>query len=70
MVGIEVEASQVGGGGHSKEGSKSISIQGQMEEELERIGVRPNKVGVEKWVGRKRRGAWPKKKKKVCPLFW
>jgi hypothetical protein len=41
-----------------------------MEEELERIGVRPNKVGVEKWVGRKRRGAWPKKKKKVCPLFW
>jgi hypothetical protein len=24
------------------------SIQGQMEEEVERIGVRPNKVGVEK----------------------
>jgi hypothetical protein len=51
MVGMEIETSWVGGGGHSKEGSKSSSIQGQMEEEVERIGVRPNKVGVEKEGG-------------------
>lgn len=48
---MEVEASRVGGGGHSKEGSKSSSIQGQMEEEVEKIGVRPSKVGIEKKGG-------------------
>ncbi len=45
---MEAEASQVGGGSHSKEGSMSSSTQGQMEEEVERIGVRLSKVGVEK----------------------
>ncbi len=45
---MEAKASWVGGGSHSKEGSMNSSIQGQMEEEVERIGVRPNKVGVEK----------------------
>jgi hypothetical protein len=66
---MEVEASRVGGGGHSEKGSKSSSIQGQMEEEVEKIGVRPSNVGIEKKrVGRKRRGACPKKKKKVCLL--
>jgi hypothetical protein len=48
---MEVEASRVGGGGHSKEGSKSSSIQGQMEEKVEKIGVRPSKVGIEKKGG-------------------
>ncbi len=48
MVGMEVEASQVGGGGHSMEGSKSSFTQRKMEEEVERIGVRPSKIGIEK----------------------
>jgi hypothetical protein len=48
---MEAEASRVGGASHSKEGSMSSSTQGQMEEKVERIGVRLSKVGVEKEGG-------------------
>lgn len=44
---MEVEASQVGDGGYSREDFSS-SIQRQMEEEVQKIGVRPSKVGVKK----------------------
>ncbi len=36
---MEVEASQVGDGSYSSEGSRSSSIQRQMEEEVQKIGV-------------------------------
>jgi hypothetical protein len=45
---MEVEASQVGDGGYSRGGFRSSSIQRQMEEEVQKIGVRPSKVGVKK----------------------
>jgi hypothetical protein len=51
MVGMEAEASRVGDGDHSKEGSRSSSIQGQMEEKVKIIGVGPSKVGIEKEGG-------------------
>jgi hypothetical protein len=44
---MEVEASQVGDGDYSREGSRNNSPQRQMEEEVERIGAKPSKVGVE-----------------------
>jgi hypothetical protein len=45
------EASRVGGGAHSKEGFGSSSIQAQMEEKVEIIGVRPSEVGIGKEGG-------------------
>jgi hypothetical protein len=41
IVGMEVEASRVGGDGCSREGSKSSSTQRQMEEEVQKISVKP-----------------------------
>jgi hypothetical protein len=46
-----VEASQIDDGDRSREGFKSSSIQMQMEEEVQKIGIIPNKVGVEKEGG-------------------
>jgi hypothetical protein len=58
---MEVEASQVGDGGYSKEDSKSNSTPRQMDEEVQKIGARPSKVGVEKEGGQRKRGRFNKK---------
>jgi hypothetical protein len=41
---MEVEASQVGGDGCSREGLNNSSTQRQMEEEVQQINVKPKKV--------------------------
>jgi hypothetical protein len=48
MVGMEVEASWIGGGGCSREVSKHNSTQGQMDEKVQRTSARLGNVGVEK----------------------
>jgi hypothetical protein len=48
---MEVEASQVGDSGYSREGFKSNSTPRQMEKEVQKIGARLSKVGVEKEGG-------------------
>jgi len=45
---MEVDVSLVSGGGCSREVFGNCSIQGQMEEKVDRIGVRPSKVAIEK----------------------
>jgi len=66
---MEVEASQVGDGGYSREGSKNNSTPRQMDEEVQKIGARPSKVGVEKEGGQRKRGQFDLGvKKKIHPL--
>jgi len=54
MVGMEVEASWIGGGGCSREGFKHSSTQGQMEENVQRIDVKLGNVKIEKEGGQKK----------------
>ncbi len=45
---MEVDVSLVGGGNCSRGVFRHCSTQGQMEEKVHRIGVRPSKLAVEK----------------------
>ncbi len=56
MIGMEVEASHVNGGGCSREGSQSSSTQGQMEKEVHKTSVKLSKVGIENESGWKKNG--------------